>query len=46
VIAVAEVPAKVTAVTPLKFVPEMSTLVPPALEPEVGVILEKVGAAK
>jgi hypothetical protein len=46
VIPVAEVPANVTAVTPLKLEPEIRTLVPPALEPVLGLMLMKVGAAK
>ena len=41
---VAAVPPKVTAVVPVKPVPVMVTGVPPAVEPEFGVMLVNVGA--
>jgi hypothetical protein len=40
----AAVPPKLTAVTPVKFVPEMSTLVPPEASPEEGESDVTVGA--
>ena len=42
---VAAVPPMVTAVAPVKSVPVMVMLVPPATEPLVGEILVTVGAA-
>jgi hypothetical protein len=42
---VAAVPPKFTAETPVKFVPAMTTLVPPVVGPELGVRLVTVGAA-
>jgi len=41
---VAAVPPKLTAVAPLKFVPVIVTLVPPALGPEAGFTLVIAGA--
>jgi len=42
---VAGVPPKVTAVAPVKFVPVIVTVVPPAVAPELGVRDTYVGAA-
>ena len=42
---VAAVAPKVTAVAPLKLVPEMITVVPPVAGPDVGEMLVTVGAA-
>ena len=42
---VAAVAPKVTAVAPLKFVPVMVTVVPPAVGPAVGEMLVMVGSA-
>ena len=41
---VADVPSKITAVAPIRFVPVMVTPVPPAVEPDVGEILITIGA--
>ena len=41
---VAAVPPRVTAVAPVKLVPVMVMVVPPAVEPLVGEILATVGA--
>ena len=38
-------PSKVTAVAPIRFVPLMVTLVPPAVEPVTGVMPVNVGPA-
>jgi hypothetical protein len=43
---VAAVPPKVTAVTPVKSVPVMVTLVPPASGPEAGDTVLMVGASR
>ena len=41
---VAATPPMVTPVAPVKFVPVMVTLVPPAVEPVAGAMLVTVGA--
>ena len=41
----AATPPKLTLVAPVKFVPLMVTLVPPALEPVFGLMLVTVGPA-
>jgi hypothetical protein len=41
---VAAVPPKLTAVTPVKFVPVIVTLVPPVVRPVFGLTLVTVGA--
>ena len=42
---VAALPPKVTALAPVRPVPVIVTLVPPAVDPELGVALVIVGAA-
>ena len=42
---VAETPPNLTSVAPVKLVPVMVTLVPPAVGPEFGLTLVTVGAA-
>jgi len=45
VIVVEFVTVKVVAFVPVKFVPVIVTLVPPAIGPELGLMLVTVGAA-
>jgi hypothetical protein len=42
---VAGVPPKLTAVAPVRFVPVSTTVVPPAMGPELGATAVRVGTA-